>query len=513
MWKTLRQVARGTTVYYKQFNLFLVVLLIGGGVFFVGREKQWWVHHTVPQAATDLPSSLAPSQPFGQVSYAVEIARSGKLAVNGTEVGGALTFDQGKGKFLLVVIRDAPFYLNSIDVVVHLPFAVSDFNQIDPRMYAVHGVGLAYYKVVDARTIRFVAQEIYEGSEVSLGFTFPQGYLALTPLDRVRAQLGSLPPEIWLGAGVALPSFTALFWLWLLLRRWSSNRHSRTRGVANLPPGNLPPALLGALYHGQLGKREITATLFDLAQRGFLIIHHGVDREITFGKGSSLFTQAATTLRPFEVFLLHQIFGDEGYVARATDVEGGLNAELFSSRMAMTMLNIYDAAVAEGYFVHSPNTYYLRYKATGICLFFVALVALVYGAFVLPEPAYVLFLWAGMVGASLLIVGMTPGLPRRTKVGTQALTQWMEFRNYLMVSEKVATNASASEFFHYLPYAIVFNCEDKWIARWGQQALALPDWLSAEGVPTTAEEYARSLVSVIDFFAHRLITSRPPNLA
>ncbi len=511
MWKTLRQVAKGTTFYYKQFNLFLVLVLIGVGIFFVGKQKEWWIATSVPKAATDLPASLAPNQPFGRVSYAVDIDRAGKLKVNNTDVSGATTFGQGQNRFLLVLVRDAPFYLNSIDAVVRLPFAVTDFNDLQPRLYAVHGVGLAYYKVIDSRTIRFVAQEVYEGSEVSIGFTFPQTYLSLTPLDRLRATLGGLSPQVWLGLGTILPAFTAFFLLFLLLKRRLSNFHARNKETVARLPAPLPPALLGALYHGQIGKREITATLFDLARRGFLIIHHGIDREITFGKGSSLFTQTATTLRPFEVFLLHQIFGDEGYVAKAAEVEGGLNSELFSSRMAMTMLNIYDAAVGEGYFVHSPNTYYIRYKIAGIFLFFVALVALVYGAFVLPEPAYILFLWAGMLAASLMVVGMTPGLPRRTKIGNQVLAQWMGFRNYLTAPSQMSDQPN--QFFDYLPYAIVLDCEGAWIARWQTQALALPQWLSAEGVPATAEDYARSLVSVIDFFAQRLITARPPTLA
>jgi uncharacterized membrane protein len=180
--------------------------------------------------------------------------------------------------------------------------------------------------------------------------------------------------------------------------------------------------------------------------------------------------------------------------------------------VAMTLLNIYDAALAEGYFIQSPNRYFLRFRAFGLISFFFALGGLLFGAFTLHARGFSLFAWVGMIVAALLIIRSTPGMPRRTARGTTTAKQWSAFRNYLSNSQPIE-KVESSQFFAYLPYAIVLNCEDQWIKRWQKQTLVLPDWYSAEKTLFSADEYGRSLLSVIQFLAQSLVSSRPPDLA
>jgi uncharacterized membrane protein len=311
---------------------------------------------------------------------------------------------------------------------------------------------------------------------------------------------------------VTIPALTLLFLLFLLAKRWVSYAKVQTQQKFPLLPSNSPPAIVGALYRGNIGKKEITATIFDLAQRGFVSLHIDGDGTLGFSKGASLYTQKATSLRPFEIFLLHQIFGQQDFITQSREVEVGLNSELFSQKIALTLVNIYDATVAEGFFIKSPNTYFMKYKVTGIFLFFIALTALVYGAFTLPSQAFVLFFWVGMIISSLLIIGITPGLPHRTPLGDKILKQWMGFRNYLTAKEPVDTHQT-SEFFHYLPYAIVLGCEHEWILRWREQTLVLPEWFTAAEGVYTSEDYDRSLITAIAFMSRHLVAARPPDLA
>lgn len=507
MWKALREIAKNTTFYYKQLNLFLVLLLLlGAGL--VLRNPQF----RVLEAATDLPEALAPAPTSNDAKYEITVSSSAAVSINGQTVRGAVQHEGTQSRMLIILVRDSAMYLDSLSARVQLP-RTTTATELNPRIYAIHGVGPSFTRLADSRTIQFEAQEVFEGATVSIELTFPQGYFDITPLERFRSKLVTLPPEAWLTVGIILPSATGLFLLLLLLRRLSAYTEIQTKQILNKPPLTQPPAVIGALYHGKIGRREITATLFDLAVRGFVRIHLGGQGEVVFGKGSNLFTAKANTLKAYEVFLLHQIFGDANFASRSGDIEKSLNKELFSSKVAMTILNIYDATVAEGYFVRSPNSYYLKYKATGITMFFIGLVALLYGAFALPEPAFVLFLWAGMVAASLLIVALTPGLPTRTKVGTQTLSQWMGFRNYLKDTHPIKPQMDTDEFFAYLPYAIVLDAEREWMQRWRKEALILPEWFSAEQVPYTAEDYAHSILSVVNFLSGHLVTSRPPNLA
>ncbi len=509
MWKVLRQIAADTTVYYKQLNIFLAVALV---IFAIVWARPLLKSAIMPQAATQLPATLLPQEIEGGGSYAVELDRSGRLFVNRKELHGALSFTHDQTQFLLVLVRDAPVPVSSLTATIHLPVAVKDPKALNPRIFAVHGVGSAFYKIIDNRTIRFEATEIAPGAEVSLGLSFPRNYFNLSLIDRLRSQVGTLTPQSWLILGTVLPGIAILFLLFILLKHAISSLRVSNDQTLNSPPSPLPPAVIGALYHGRIAKKEITATFFDLAERGFITLHQNEAGALIFGKGTNLFNTNATALRPFEVFLLHQIFGEEEFAASAKDVEFGISNELFSSKVAMTIMNIYDETVAHGFFLQSPNSYYLRYKLGGMLLFFIAVIALLYGAFTLPEPAYVLFFWVGMIAASLLIIAATPGLPRRTKVGDDTLRQWMAFRNYLTMKQSI-NNPVTDQFLAYLPYAIVLDCEDAWVKRWQKEVIVLPPWFSADKVPYTSDDYRKTLISVIDFLSKHLVTSRPPNLA
>jgi uncharacterized membrane protein len=117
-----------------------------------------------------------------------------------------------------------------------------------------------------------------------------------------------------------------------------------------------------------------------------------------------------------------------------------------------------------------------------------------------------------MIASSLLIVASAPGLPHRTKRGNMTLRQWMGFRNYL-TSKTLVKKDTSTEFFEYLPYAIVLGCEQEWIARWQEHTILLPNWYSSNKTFYTAEEYGHSLVDVIDYLAKSLVAARPPDVA
>lgn len=509
MLPVLREIFKGTTFYYKQLNLFLLCLVTLTGIVGV----RYYAESQTPQASTDLPRALAPQAEGSQVSYDIVVHPNGRTVVNGRTVPGAITYSEGRGKFLLVLIPKADVYTRSVEAKVTLPFSVDSMDTVSPHIYAVHGVGNSRFVSNDRQTVTFYAQDIFEGAELSIGFTFPEGYLKLSPIGAIQSYASSLSLPFWINFGLfVIPTFTLLVLGFLILKKIKAYKQVSNNQVYPLAPQALPPAVVGALYHGQIGKREIAATLFDLANRGFLIIHHGSDMNVTFSKGGALYGQQANTLRPFEVLLLHQIFGQEGFASRSKSIEAGLESELFSSKIAMTFVNIYDAVVAEGFFIQSPNKYYLKYKIVGMVLFFISLAALIYGSFNLPEPAYILFVWVGAMIASLIIVNMTPGLPRRTDRGNQILKQWMGFRNYLTWKKPIGTSKS-SEFFAYLPYALTFECEHAWIARWENEVLTLPKWFSTEHTPYTAKDYQESIISVVEYLSGHLVAARPPDVA
>lgn len=512
MWQVIKQIAKGTSFYYKQLNLFLAL----GVLVSVAIGANYWLQQNPKNNygadASVVGDNFRSKDDQIVTDYDIRISPKGAITVNGKTQKGLLKFGQDRDEFLFIAVRELDTSLDSVRVTVRLPYEVDNVETILPRIYAIHGVNNSRYKQLDNKTVEFSAEGIAPGAEVSVGFSFPKNYFALSSADRVRSDLQVLSSAQWLVIGISLPLVTVLFLLYMMLKRALAQMRVRNKMPVNIIPSDVPPAIIGALYRGYIGKKEITATLFDLARRGFISVYLGEDDEIIFAKGGSLYGPKANLLRPYEIFLLHQIFGEQEFASGSKQITLGLNSELFSSKIALTILNIYDATIAEGYFIKSPNAYFMRYRMVGLFLFFIALVAVVYGAFTLPEPAYILFMWAGMLVTSLLIIKMTPGLPTRTRLGDKTLRQWMAFRNYLSSPQLIeATNTQ--DFFNNLPYAIVLDCEKQWIARWREQAIRLPEWFSAEQDLYTAEEFSKSVVTIIDFLAKHLIASRPPDLA
>lgn len=508
MWDALKQIAKSSSLYYKQFNLFIGIVLFG--VVIVGGIK--YLKPVIPQASVDLPRQLQATTDAESKEYAISFSQEGDATVNGILLRKPFEFEDKSARFLLVLVRESSLYINETRATVTLPTSVSNIESLNPRIYAVHGVAESSYSIIDNRTILFSAVGIPEGATVSIEMTFPRSYFAFSALGRLSATLSTLPVQTWTAIGITLPGLSLLFLTYLLIRRWLGAVSVSTGKVVDHPPSDVPPAVIGTLYRGKIGNQEIAATFIDLAQRGFITIHHDRTNTLIFGKGSALFGTQAMSLRPFEIFLLHQVFGDGSWSTHGENVEANLNQELFSSKIALAMVNMYDAVQAEGYFINSPNKYYLKYKIIGMVMFFLGLAGLLYGSLTLPEPAYILFVWAGMMLTSLIIVAIAPGLPTRSRHGTATLRQWIAFRNYL-TDKKAINNSDKEQFLNYLPYALVLQCEHEWMARWHGQAVVLPDWYSAENTPYRAEDYEASLLSIVKSLTSRLLTSRPPDLA
>lgn len=508
MWEAIKEVSKSTSLYYGKVNAFLAILVVAVTVNYAVNNLSL---PSAPQAAGDVAVKLSSAATSDHERFTITVDEKGTVVANGEPVKDAITINSdGTQQFLVILIRNPEFYIDKVTATVTLPRISPHANTLQPRIYAIHGVESSNYIVNSANQITFTAESLIEGSEVSIGLTFPKGYFTHSAASQLRNSLATLTPAAWLSIGIIIPGLTLLLFLYLLIKKWGDTAH--TNKVSETPPSSLPPSVLGTLYNGRIRKREIAATVFDLAVRGFLTIHQRSNGELAFGKGDKLFTQAVNQLRPFEIFLLHQFFGENTMLTSERKVDENLNHDLFSNRIAMSLVNIYDAAVAEGFFIQSPNKHHIKYKYLGILLFFISLIATIYGAFTLPEPGFVLFFWVGMILMSLGIIWVTPALPHRTPHGDQALTEWLAFRNFLSHSKPIKSQQT-SLFFTYLPYALAMDCEKEWMKRWAHEPLVLPDWFSAEKTLYTADDYSASLLTTVNYLTQHLFSARPPDIA
>ncbi len=222
--------------------------------------------------------------------------------------------------------------------------------------------------------------------------------------------------------------------------------------VARLdPPEGLRPAEAGVLLDGRANNKDVTATIVDLAGRGFLRIDPLPDEDwrLTWTRTSA---GGMEELRLYERHLLERLFR-----GRASTTLSALRGD-FSADLAAVENLLRQHAVDAGWF--NRNRRSGRVVLAGLALLLVGSAA----AVVLGRAEG----W-GLPGAALAFVGLAwliggHYMPLRTPEGSQLLQQVLGFRLYMRTAEVDRQQLAEKEnrFTAFLPYAIVFGCVERW---------------------------------------------------
>jgi uncharacterized membrane protein YgcG len=241
------------------------------------------------------------------------------------------------------------------------------------------------------------------------------------------------------------------------------------------PPDGFRPGELGTLMDERANTLDVTATIIDLAVRGYLTIEE-IPKKGLFGKDDWQLSETdgdVEALKKYEQTLVHALFRNRTTV---------LLSEL-RKRFAADLVNVQDAlyedAVTEGWFTGRPDRVRTRWTRFGV----VALVASGWLTYQLATEWRLGLIGAPLVIASLMLVVGARRMPARTAKGTAALRRARGFRTVIEKAETHMSRWAEEEgvFTRYLPYAIVFGCTDKWARAFDSlgedaPAVAAPDW-------------------------------------
>jgi uncharacterized protein (TIGR04222 family) len=218
------------------------------------------------------------------------------------------------------------------------------------------------------------------------------------------------------------------------------------------PPEKMRPGELGLLLDESADTKDVTATIVDLAVRGYLTIAEAPgkgDWTLTWKAGAQ-----AADLLPYEKTLLDGIFGGRTQV-KLSELKG-----TFAPSLKKAEAQMYSDAVARRLFTSSPDQARTGWGCFG-CSVVVIGIALTVGL-------GMAFGW-GFVGIAIVIVGIAltaafPFMPQRTAKGRELLQHTLGFRLYMNTAEKYRQQfAEKAEIFtQLLPYAIVFGCVSQW---------------------------------------------------
>ena len=235
------------------------------------------------------------------------------------------------------------------------------------------------------------------------------------------------------------------------------------------PPDGLRPGQVGTLVDEVAHPLDVTATIVDLAVRGHLRIEE-VEQAGWFGQGDWLLRaldRPLDDLHDYERTLYAAIFA-EGPEVLLSDLKGR-----FAAHLAQVQSELYDDAVAQGWFVTRPDHVRALWVGIGVAVLVAGIVltglAAAFTTFgLVPLP---------LVLAGLLLVVFAGRMPHRTPRGTGVLRRALGFRVFIEESEKERARFAerANLFSEYLPYAIVFGATEKWARAFAGLDGALPD--------------------------------------
>ena len=221
------------------------------------------------------------------------------------------------------------------------------------------------------------------------------------------------------------------------------------------PPDKLRPGQVGTLWDEVANPLDVTATIIDLAVRGYLRIDE-IAKQGWFGKPDWTLVKLKDDgkLKRYEAVLFNALFEGRDQV-KLSDLKNTFATELKKVQDAL-----YEDAVEQGWFHARPDKTRTKWQVLGV----LAVVAAVGIAVLLA-----VFTHAGLLGIPLVIGAIVllwgaKRMPRRTAKGTGTLRRVQGFRRFIEESEKERARFAERQnlFSEYLPYAVVFGATDKW---------------------------------------------------
>jgi hypothetical protein len=225
----------------------------------------------------------------------------------------------------------------------------------------------------------------------------------------------------------------------------------------------LRPAEIGVLVDERADTLDATSTIVDLAVRGYLQIME-VEKTWIFGNTDYHLTKLKEPgpedgLLDYEASLLRRLFEDDpkiGAVVQMSDLKNEFYTDLAKVKeMLYTQVTSKDK-----FFAASPEKV-REYTVLGGLGIAGAGAAAIFGAGTV--------LGAGVIGVPIVATGLlaaaTAGfMPRRTAMGREMYRRCLGFKEYMVIAEtdRQKFNEDINLFQEYLPYAMVFECVDKW---------------------------------------------------
>jgi len=231
----------------------------------------------------------------------------------------------------------------------------------------------------------------------------------------------------------------------------------RDAAVEFAPPKGIPPRLVGACAREGTANEDITATIIDLAVRGYIHMDQQADGDFDFRR-----TQTdPNSLNQVERTIYDGLFHDSPTITKAQ----------LSSADFYETYNGYQVLLrrefdAQKWYKANPKLVVAGYRVGGAVIAVLGTIAALGVGYTLTNRG---IMGVGWLSVPFLVLGigmiaMAKRMPVRTPIGSAVAIQSLGFKKYLETAEadQIKWEEGQDIFSQYLPYAIAFGCADHW---------------------------------------------------
>jgi uncharacterized protein (TIGR04222 family) len=360
--------------------------------------------------------------------------------------------------------------IDSSTVTVVLPRDLNDFELGADAWTGYYNTrGKAFTKrSIDARTVEFTTGPLKPREGITVEISMPA--------DAVLRPGWGKELTWWLTDNFPYAVFpatlAACFLAWFV--RGRDQPGTGTIVVNYEAPDELKPAEVGTLVDERVDLRDISATIIDLAVRGYLKIQEtGSGSWLSSGSDYRFIKlKGPEGLKSFEQKLYDQIFR-QGDDVRLSELQ-----EKFFPVLARVKDDLYRGLSKERFFDGNPETVRGSFLVLGIVLMLCVLAASC--MIQLGLIGRIFFLPVIIAGAlSLLVVVITSRvMPRKTRKGRIAWEKIAGLQEYIRRAEVDDLNEQERQgiFVRLLPYAIIFGLSKRWGKAFENLYREPPDW-------------------------------------
>lgn len=265
----------------------------------------------------------------------------------------------------------------------------------------------------------------------------------------------SYSPNLAIAVLTLILGTACVFWLWWSKGRELSKGYEATV-VEYFPPNKLRPAEVGTLLDERADTLDVSATIIDLAARGFLTIKEEPKKWI-FGTTDYILSKNQkdpADLLSYEKVLLNQIFKD-GDTVKVSELKNE-----FYEDLSIVKKILYKGMVDKNFFPTNPEKARNKYTSIGFFTLILGVITVIAGLFI---SGIVGGAGLGIIGAGGILTIFSRSFSRRTPLGHEEYKKILGFKMFVEKAEKYKQQFLEREniFSEVLPYAIVFGVAEK----------------------------------------------------